>query len=140
MPETFKKLKCKSCESGFERTYQILMDMLPKLMRIQTFYWKLCETNFAKGHLMKGHADYFSSCEEKEFYLNHVKLVLQHPVRWKFMRWQRILLQILETAFGTTYHQMKVHFSFAHDRRNANPVCKGLFRVIYRFLVWHMWE
>ena len=55
MPEAFRKLNCKLCESGFERTCQKSMDMLPKFMRIQRFYCKLCETNFATGHLMKGH-------------------------------------------------------------------------------------
>ena len=97
MPEAFRKLNCKLCESGFERTYQILMDtlpkfmriqrfycklcesgfertcqillnMLPKFMRIQRFYCKLCEINFEKGHWMKVHVE--------EFYLNHVQLVL----------------------------------------------------------------
>ena len=55
MSEAFRKLNCKLCESGFERTHQILKDMLPKLMRIQRFDCKLCETNFVKGHWMKGH-------------------------------------------------------------------------------------
>ena len=50
-------LNCKLCESSIGRTHQILLlkDMLPKFMRIQRFYCKLCENNFAKGNWMKGH-------------------------------------------------------------------------------------
>ena len=70
---------------------------------------------------------------------------------YKFMAVQRLLFELFETgfaiscqikvkefyytlcetAFATTHHHMKIHVTLAHDRRNANPVCKGLnFRAI----------
>ena len=94
MSEAFRKLNCKLCASVFERTHQILKDMLPKLMRIQRFDCKLCENNFAKGHWMKGHIILFESCETgfatsyqlkvhkeaKYFTASCVKLLLWQPI------------------------------------------------------------
>ena len=81
MPEAFRKLNCKLCVSDIETTHQILKDMLPKFMRLQKFYCKSCETKFVKVHLIVDHIILSSSCGDTEFYFNHVKLVLKHPVR-----------------------------------------------------------
>ena len=38
------------------------------------------------------------------------------------MKVKEFYCKLCETAFATTHHQMKIHVTLAHDRRNANPV------------------
>ena len=54
--------------------------MFYKFMEVQRFHCKICETNFAKGHVMKGHI-ISVHVDTKTFFLNYLKLVLQYPVR-----------------------------------------------------------
>ena len=125
MPEAFRKLNCKLCKIGFERTNQILKVILPIFMRIQRFHCKLCETKFAKGHWMKRHV--ISVHVETKNYIwimwNCFCNILLDESSWggKELYWK-----LFETTFARTHYQMKMHVTLAHDRRNTNPVCKGL--------------
>ena len=125
MPEAFRKLNCKLCKSGFERTHQILKVMLPKFMWIQRFHCKLCETKFAKGHWWKDilfqfisrQRILFESCETgfatsckmkiheeaKNFIANCVKLLLeQHIIRWKYILLQ-FMMEEMQILFAKNY-------------------------------------
>ena len=50
------------------------------------------------------------------------------------MKVKEFYCKLCETAFARTHYQMKIHVTLAHDRRNTNPVCKGLyFWAIHKF-------
>ena len=124
MPETFRKLNCKLCESAFYRTNLIL-----KFMEVQRFHCKICETNFAKGHFMKGHI--ISVHVETNNFIwimwNWICNILLDENSW-------VGKDFIANCVKLLLQQLILNTTWAHDRRIANLVCNGLyFRAIYRF-------